>query len=1159
MSKFTEKLKHFGSELRRRKTDITAVGYLILIFAVVGPASDILTGLDAPAWVLRYAIITLFIAFPLVIVLSWFFDFTFLHGFERTRDLSDQSEVNNSEPKGLETDSTDEDASEILRLKSARLSVPIDLSENRQVAVFTCSITATTGGQDDPELIIGFVESIDNELNEIISLYDGERLASGRNTIAVAFGFPQTHEDETRRAARTALEVLSLIDEKQLADASSGSIVVRGGIHTETIIIEENALDKDAISVLGETISLAEYLNSIAPENTVVVSPQSHNVLKQYFIQEEIQQISHPRIGDSQPVFKLVKALAGQLSNILTRQSVIYGRDTEQQLLLQQWNSVLDGESQFILIKGEPGIGKSSLLVTSIQKLLETEVPFLVTLDCEPYFKPSPLRPVITFLERIIDGDEHIDDSSERLQKLDAFLEGLPIDKATALPLMASLLSIDMGEQDLHRDADTEELGQLDYAKTLRAKTQGFLVEFIHAFSEVQPIVLVVEDLQWADSSTAALIELLIAEAPDHRILGIFTARPEFEAEWVNLDHVMEINLQKLNSHDAAIMIQEQAGEQVIPENVIKQIVSESNGVPLYIEQLTGALLESGVVFQETEVNELEIPTSLKESLAARINNLGSSKPLLQLCAVIGFEFPYRLLLEVCETDDENLLISVLKNIVKSGFLYQKGVFPDAVFRFRHRLVMEAASQSLLRKTRQNLHSVIAQTLESSFPSICENRPTELAVHYSEAGDVEKAIGYWIKAARRSQSKYANDEVILQANHGLQLLDKVTDEEKAKDFEITLQKLCGEASLILKGYASPDMRKAFERVFELSDNMDESEKYIVIVGLWMHHVIRGDYRRALELAQQLVSTAITVGSDPELLQAHYGVGYTLYYMGEIDQAQQSFQKAFAHDRPGVNYTRQSPNADDTRIILYSHFALTYWAQGDSVTARQHAATAVELARSLDQPWGLVRALYFSSILHLVRGETAAAAKDTEEMLSVSQENGFQWFILLGKYLSATSIPDDESRLKTLIGSLDNIVPRGARNGITIYVTIIIRECIKQSQWDSAKKYLELNDKFISETNENVYASEQLRLKALLLSHMNNDDDNSESLKLLQQGIEHGLIINNKPFALRCALSLVEMSGSSDSAISQLKGILESFPAADDTEDFKRATEIIEGR
>ena len=1158
MSKFANKLKLFVSELRRRKTDVTAIGYLVLIFAVVGPASDILVGLNAPGWILRYTIITLFIAVPLGLALSWFFDFSFLQGFERTEDLEDQSNVHDSKLVIAEPNSIDEHASEVLRLERAQLSVPIDLSENRQVAVFACSITAITDGRDDPELLIGFIDSIDKELTEIVCLYDGEKLSSGRNAITVAFGFPQTHEDETRRAARTAIDILSLIDAQQPRNDTGSQIIVRGGIHTETTIIEENALGKDAVSVLGEAINLAEYLSSHAPESSVVISPQSRSVLKQYFMLEEIQNISHPKLGNSRPVFKLGRPLTRQLSNILSQQSPIYGRESEQKLLLQQWNSVLNGESQFILIKGEPGIGKSSLIVSSIQKLLETEVPFLVALDCELYLQTSPLRPVITFMEREIYGDSHTDNDSARLERLVVYLEELPIDETKALPVLASMLSIDIGSQDLHVKADAGEAGQLEYtsALELRTDTEGFLVELIHAFSEVQPLALVIDGLQWADSSTMAFIELLIAEAPDHRILGIFTARPEFDAEWVDLDHVMEINLQKMNSHDAEIIIREQAGERHFPENIIKQIVSESNGIPLYIEQVTANLLESGVDFQEAEVDELAIPTSLKETLAARINNLGSSKPLLQLCAVIGLEFSYSLLREVCETDDENLLVQVLKNIVKSGFLYQKGVFPDAAFRFRHRLIREAANQSLLRKTRQDLHGVIAHTLENSFPKICENRPTELAVHYSEARDAEKAISYWIKAAHRSQSNYANDEVILQANHGLQLLDKIKDGNIAKYLEITLQKLCGEANLITKGYGSPEMRTAFERVLELSDNMEDSEKFIMIAGLWMHYVIRGDSRHAFSLAQQLVSMAIAIDSDPELLQAYYCLGYIHFYVGEIDQAHHYFELALIHEKPGFNHILQHPNSIDARINLHSHLAMTHWAQGDAVVAQQHAAQAVELARVLDQPWGLVSALYFSSLLHLMRGEKAAVAKDTEQLALVSLKKGFGWFSLLGKFLSATSIPDNESRLKTMIESMDAIFATGARNGITFLLTIIIEECIRQSQWDSAMKYLELNDKFICELNENVYASEQLRLKALLLSHRNKADDNAESQILLQQGIEQAQTINNKPMAMRCALTLVEMQGSSDSAIGQLKDILGSFQTTVNTEEFRLAEELV---
>lgn len=1145
MTKLRQRTKQFWSELRRRKTVQTAVAYLILLVAAVGPSADILEGLGAPEWVFRYIVIGLFAGFPIVLILSWVFDFT-LHGVTKTKDLSDEIEHDLS---GIaESQPDDIEVAEILRLESAKLGVPIDLSEKRLVSVFSCSISSSTNGKDDPELLLGFIERLDSELNEIVDRYEGNRLASGRNSITVSFGFPVIHEDDTRRAARTAIQIMELITQQKIVDSPNSRLVVRGGIHTETIIVEEGSAKEDAIAMLGETISTSEFLNTLAPENSISVSSESQHILKQFFLLDETQQITHPKLGESAPVFNLGVRLSSQLQNIMSQQSDVYGRENEQRLLLQQWQAVLEGESEFVLIKGEAGIGKSSLLVSTIKQILATEIPQIITLDCEPYYQSSPLRPVITHLERTIYRDEHDLDHETRLQKLREFLEPLSIADDEELALLAVLLSIKV---------TTLELTLNDSEKLLREKTQGALVNLIHAAAEVQPVVLVVEDVHWADSSTLALIELIISETPEHRIFGVFTARPELESHWGDLSHVMELNLHKLNSRVASEMIRQQAGSQSIPDTIVDQIVEVSNGVPLYIEQLTEALLESNPGFEASSVETLEIPTSLAGSLAVRISNLGAAKPLFQLCAVIGYEFPYRLLVEVCETEDENLLRSVLKNIVDAGLLYQKGVYPDAVFKFRHRLIMEVASKSLLKKTRRKLHAVIAQSLEASFPEVCANRPTQLAHHYAEAGDAEKAIDYWIKAARRAQLRFANEEVILQVDHGLKLLEMISDEDKANNFEISLQNLRGEAYLVSKGYTNPEVQASFERAVALAGKVDQSpELYMVVVGLWMHYVIRGDYQRSLLLSKQLTSIANSINKEPELLQQDYCKGFTNYYLGNIDQSIENFLCALVHNKPGLNYTRQNPSHDDVRIMLNSLLGLAQWATGDSKAAEESMLYAIKLARELDQPYGIVRALYYSSLSHLMRGESADAAKQAQELLAISAEKGFSMFVLLGSFIAATAIPDDEERLQALIRPMDILIGTGARNGITFLLTIIIDECIRQKNWPKAQEYLKLNEQFTNEQEEYTYLSETLRLKAIVQNQIGKDEDKAAALQILQQGIDHALKVNNKPFALRCGLTFVELSDESEVSVAKLRNIVECFPLPDDTPDYQRAAELI---
>ena len=1140
-----KRVEYFWAELRRRKTVRTAIAYIVLLIAVVGPASDISSGLGAPDWVLRYIIIGLFLGFPVVLVLSWLFDFSFSHGIERTPQKED--EISNEEDSGPESYTQEDHIDDLLDLDSALLNIPLDLSEKRQVSVFSCSITAYSNGEEDPELLIGFVDLIDEELTAIIERYDGEILIESRQKISISLGYPRLHEDDSHRTARAGREILSLVASRQEHEGTERSIVVRGGIHTEQIIIEKDSDEQQASTLLSDMVGVADFLAAMAPPNTIAISHASYQILRQFFLVEQFNLVSHPKLGESVPVYQLKKALPRQLQNIASQKTVVFGRESEQGLILQQWESVLDHESQFVLLKGEAGIGKSSLMTSSIKELLLNSEPQLVTLECEPYYQTSPLRPVISYLERTIFAEARYADDQEKLEHLKRFLTNLSLEQTEALPTLAALLSLKI---------DDESLAITDSSKVLREKTLALLVDLVRKGSAVQPVILIVEDIHWADSSTISLIEKFVTDAPDSRILGLITARLEFDSDWGDLSHVTEIKLNKLSSRTGVDLVKYNSNGKEIPPAIIDQILLESNGIPLYIEQLTRALIESGVDFTTSPVGKLEIPDSLSGSLAARIENLGDAKPLFQLCAVLGFEFPYLLLQEVSGVEDESLLKAALSQIVSKGLLYQKGVYPDASFKFQHRLFMDVASQTLLKSTRHKLHQLIAQVLEKSFPDICENRPTQLAYHYGKARNPEKAVFYWIKAAKRSQARFANEEVIQQVEQGLKHLEAIPDQEIANNFEITLQTLLGEAYLVSRGYTSKELQAAFERAVELTSRVKESsESFQVIVGLWMHYVIRGENQQALQLSRQLEAIATSIDKNQELLQAEYCTGFTLYYMGRIDEAIEHLDRAMSFIQPGSSYTRQSPSHDDTRIMLNNFVGLANWAKGEFALSREALDSAYQLATELNDPYGMVRALYYRAILALMNGEYEEAARNAAEFLDISKKKGFSFFVVMGMFISSFGVADEEERLEAAIKVMEMIIPTGARSGITFLIALIIEECIKQQKQEQAEKYIELAEKFATKQQERIYTSEILRLKALLLMQV-DPGNRDQALKLLQEGIDLASELNNKPFALRCALSMADVTDSEDFALANLKKILDSCRDIPDTRDFARAEQLI---
>jgi tetratricopeptide (TPR) repeat protein len=602
--------------------------------------------------------------------------------------------------------------------------------------------------------------------------------------------------------------------------------------------------------------------------------------------------------------------------------------------------------------------------------------------------------------------------------------------------------------------------------------------------------------------------------------------------------------------------VERQAGAGTLAPELVNQLIDSAAGIPLYLEQLTRTVLErreAGGQGQDGPV-AITIPATLKASLAARIDNLGSAKPLLQLCSVLGFEFSYELLRAVCEASNEKLLRTVLNTIVNAGLIYQKGALPQATFKFKHRLIMEVASQSLLRRTRQQLHEVIAQKLEAQFAELCQTRPTQVAHHFNLAGNAEKAIEYWIRAAQLSQAKFANEEALAQVQRGLGALKDVADEKPRRQLEITLQSLLGAIQLASRGYTNPEVRVAFERALELSSQVEQTPAlFRMVVGLWMYYLIRGEYQRARELSDQQLQIAGRIGESPELLQANYCAGYTRYYCGELTSALAFLEQGLAHSESDADFTRQTPSRDDSRIHLYCVYAAALWSSGAPQASRDYLQRALTLARELDEPYGLVWALNWAVWLEHMRGESERVARYAGEMLDISQAKGISFFVPLAMFFLASVSPDRESRLESLLTCYGMVKSAGARAGIGYMGEVVIRELIEHGELQRAREWAQDNAAGIAERGERIFLCENQRLQALLARDL--DGDLEACIRQLEEAVAQARELGNLPFALAGALTLHEQAGCAARAQGLIADLLAGYAGEDDCAHYRRAREI----
>ena len=1116
-----------------------AGAYCVGAWLIMQVAEVVLPSYDVPDSVMQLLINALVVLFPVVLLVA---RFTSVSKFISTDngDSGEQQLPLLDEPVAVDLPA---DAAEA---DFSALDIPMQLAERRTVTTVVCSLTGLRAGRRDPEVLLGIIPAMEEQISALIDRYEGFRLASSRNQIIVAFGYPSIHEDDARRAAKVGQYILTLFGEQE-ASAPGTSIFGRAGIHTDTIIVDDDDDDEDEIALLGDNIGVVEWLQAMAPQGGIAVSAESARLLTDVFDLAELSREDHPSLGSNVPVFSLGPELPRQWQQVTEDLGDFFGREHEHQLLLEHWRTVLDGESQFVLLEGEAGIGKTSLLYRTVREIVVSDSPQLIILNCESYFRNSPFRPIITYMENRIYGGNLSLPRLHRLDKLRTFIEDLPVDIDETLPLLASLLSLETEDSSLQ----LHESGQ-----RFRERIIHCIVELLQALAQRQPILLVVEDLHWADPSTIELFDQLLSDVPDNRIFGLFSSRPDFSQRWHNLSHAFPLHLGKLPDRVADQLIRKKFGDRDIPEWLVAQLVRESGGIPFFLEELARSLMASEESLLTAAPESVNVPPSLQASLDARVDDLGQNKQLLQLCSVLGQEFHFELLREVVQTDNGPTLPRALASLVNEGFLHQKGVAPDAIYRFKHRLIMEAAYQSLLIKTRADLHGTIGQSIERSFPDLCETAPSRLAQHFELSGNAARALHYRILAARRAQKSFANDEALAHIAKGQELVSQLEEGSGRIEAELTLTNLQGMILLSSRGYTNPEVRAAFERAIELSEKVDNSpELFATIVGLWMYYLIKAEYAQAMEIAQRLLAMAQDSGDPPELLQANYCIGYSSYFQGAIEQSVEAFRVAISHDLVGHDYCQQSPIRDDSRVHAYFMLALALWLQGAPDEANKARDSAIQFAENGDQPYAKMWAHYQRTFLCHMRRDFEAMSEQAECMRRIAAQKGFFFFIPLAEFFLATRIEDPGERLKALQAHHEMIMAAGARSSATYMKTVIIEDMIDQGKLDEARAVMVETKELIDTRQEELFKSEYLRLEARLLSVTEAPEHADKVEDILTQSVRFSRDICNPPMALRSALALYEATGHSVESVSLLREVVGSYQTPDDTDEFLAARSI----
>ena len=750
-------------------------------------------------------------------------------------------------------------------------------AERRPLSVMFCDLIGSTAlsSRLDPEDLREVIRTYQACVATTIRQFDGFIARYVGDGVLIYFGWPEARETDAERAVRAGLAVAAAVS---AAPVGGEPLQVRIGIATGLVVIGEpiGSGDSRQQTAVGETPNLAARLQGLAGPNQVVIDAATRRQIGGLFECQDLGTVELKGLPVAVPAWQVLSEnrTLGQFEALRSGATPLVGRDEEMELLLRRWAQAKAGNGRVVLISAEPGVGKSRL-AEALAERIAAEPHIRLRYFCSPHHQDSALYPVIAQMERAA-GFAHADGPAARLAKLQALLA------ATAPPM-----------EDVALIAELHSLPSADLAPPLdvtpqrkKEKTFEALLRQVEGLSRQQPVLMMFDDLHWIDPSSRELLDRVIERVADWPVLLLAMFRPEFQPPWTGQPHVTMLTLARLDRRDTAAMVANVAGNAALPPEIVEEIAERTDGVPLFVEELTKAVLESGAqasaALSAVPHPALSVPATLHASLMARLDRLGpAAKDVAQTGAAIGREFGYGLLASVTDLPEPQLR-EALDRLTNAGLLFVRGTPPQSSYIFKHALVQDAAYGTLLRSRRQRLHARIAATLEDRFPEIVLAQPALLAQHCAAAGLAEKAVAYWLKAGQQALARSAMAEAVAQLRKGLDVLAGLPDGPWRQQQELDLQIALGSALTATKGWSAADVGETLARARALAEQLDRPEYLVpLIVGQWAFHFVRAEHRLALALGEQLEQIGEARNDAAAQLLGRYMHGVTRFYLGEF--------------------------------------------------------------------------------------------------------------------------------------------------------------------------------------------------------------------------------------------------------------------------------------
>jgi class 3 adenylate cyclase/predicted ATPase len=1036
-------------------------------------------------------------------------------------------------------------------------------AERRQLTVLFCDLVDSTAlsGQLDPEDLREVVRAYQQVCSAVITRFDGHIAQLLGDGLLVYFGYPQAHEDDAQRAVRTGLGILDTMGDlnQGLQQAKGIQLALRLGIHTGLVVVGAmGGQGRQEQLALGKTPNIASRIQGLAAPDTVIISDATYRLVQGYFDCEALGAQTLRGVAEPVAVYRVLSASGaqGRLDIAQPRGlTPLVGREQEVGLLLERWAQVKAGHGQVVLLTGDAGIGKSRL-VQMLKDHVADEPHVRWECRSAEYSQNTALFPLVDLFQRLLRFQAE-DTPDEKLSKLEQTLCQYRLPVEESVPLFAPLLSLSLPE-------NRYPLLNLSPQRQ-RQKTLETIVAILLEQAEQHPALFIVEDLHWTDPTTLELIGLLLDQTPTASLLVLLTCRPHFQPAWHHRSYLTEITVNRLSQPQIERMVERVAGGKTFPDQVMHLIVEKTDGVPLVVEELTKALLESGHL-TETDghyaligaLPSFAIPATLQDSLMARLDHLVTAKAVAQYAAVIGRQFTYPLLQTVSQLDASTLQRE-LGRLVAAEIVYQRGVPPQAHYFFKHALIQNAAYESLLKSTRQHYHQRIVQVLEAQFPETTEGQPELLAHHYTEAGLTEQAVRYWHHAGQRASERSAHVEAISHFTTGIELLKTLPETPERTQHALTLYNGLGTALRMTKGQAAPEVEHVYVQAYALGQQAGETSQLAqVVLGLWRCYNTRAQLHTAQEFGEILLRLAQRVPDPALAVLAHYALGATRFYLGALPAARQHLEEAIAGYTPDQRHTltfRQDP-----WVTCHYYAAWSLWLLGYPEQALARVQEALALARALSHPYSLANSWCYAAYVAQFRRDVPAVHE--EATVGLSTEHGSPLWRAVGTSLRGWARAmqgQGEEGLAQIRQGISSARATGAALFVPYLCTMLAEVADHLGHTVDGLQALDEAHTLVEQHDERWWEAEVCRLRGVLLQRQAIPQPEDAEV-WLQRALDVARRQEAKSLELRAAMSLSRLwqqQGKRQEAYELLAPVYSWFTEGFDTADLQDARALLE--